>query len=314
MKTKRPGLGIALAFFGALLFGLNASTSKVIMQSGVTAEQIVIFRSLATALLAAAVLVFTKPQAFRVHKSEWKFLISFGIFGVALMQWAYSNAVNNLPIGIALLIEYTAIVLVPLVSILLFKEKVHPRLWFGVVLVLGGLVVVSEIWKGGLNPIGVLFAVGAAIFLTVYFIMGERSHRNRDPISTLFYTMLISTVFWLIASPWWTFDISRLSTALNLGGNLASYELPAWMVLLWLGVMGSFMPMMLSYVALGHLSATTVGVVSTAETVFAFLFGYLWLAEKITGLQSVGGLLVLSGILIAQTSRLARAKALIIKE
>jgi len=314
LKTKRPGLGIALAFFGALLFGLNASTSKVIMQSGVTAEQIVIFRSLATALLAAAVLVFTKPQAFRVHKSEWKFLISFGIFGVALMQWAYSNAVNNLPIGIALLIEYTAIVLVPLVSILLFKEKVHPRLWFGVVLVLGGLVVVSEIWKGGLNPIGVLFAVGAAIFLTVYFIMGERSHRNRDPISTLFYTMLISTVFWLIASPWWTFDISRLSTALNLGGNLASYELPAWMVLLWLGVMGSFMPMMLSYVALGHLSATTVGVVSTAETVFAFLFGYLWLAEKITGLQSVGGLLVLSGILIAQTSRLARAKALIIKE
>lgn len=314
MKTKRPGLGIALALFGALLFGLNASTSKVIMQSGVTAEQIVIFRSLATALLAAAVLLFTKPQAFRVHKSEWKFLISFGIFGVALMQWAYSNAVNNLPIGIALLIEYTAIVMVPLVSILLFKEKVHPRIWFGVVLVLGGLVVVSEIWKGGLNPIGVMFAFAAAIFLTVYFIMGERSHRSRDPISTLFYTMLISTVFWLIASPWWTFDVSRLSTALNLGGNLTAFELPAWMVLLWLGVMGSFMPMMLSYVALGHLSATTVGVVSTAETVFAFLFGYLWLAEKITGLQSLGGLLVLSGILIAQTSRLARAKVLVVKE
>lgn len=307
-------MGIALALFGALLFGLNASTSKVIMQSGVTAEQIVIFRSLATALLAALVLLFTKPQAFRVHKSEWKFLISFGIFGVALMQWAYSNAVNNLPIGIALLIEYTAIVMVPLVSILLFKEKVHPRIWFGVVLVLGGLVVVSEIWKGGLNPIGVMFAFAAAIFLTVYFIMGERSHRSRDPISTLFYTMLISTVFWLIASPWWTFDVNRLSTALSLGGNLAAIELPAWIVLLWLGVMGSFMPMMLSYVALGHLSATTVGVVSTAETVFAFLFGYLWLAEKISGLQSLGGLLVLSGILIAQTSRLARAKAQITKE
>ena len=307
-------MGIALALFGALLFGLNASTSKVIMQSGVTAEQIVIFRSLATALLAALVLVFTKPDAFKVHKSEWKFLVSFGIFGVALMQWAYSNAVNNLPIGIALLIEYTAIVLVPLVSILLFKEKVHPRLWFGVVLVLGGLVVVSEIWKGGLNPIGVLFAVGAAIFLTIYFIMGEHSHRNRDPISTLFYTMLISTVFWLIASPWWTFDVGRLSTALSLGGNLSAIDMPAWMVLLWLGVMGSFMPMMLSYVALGHLSATTVGVVSTAETVFAFLFGYLWLAENITGLQSLGGLLVLSGIVIAQTSRFARTKELITKE
>ena len=305
MQLKRPALGIGLAFLAALLFGLNASTSKVIMQSGVTPEQIVIFRSLATALIAGLFVLIRKPSAFRVRRGEWKFLIAFGIIGVALMQWAYSNAVNNLPVGIALLIEYTAIIMVPLASMWLFKAKVQPRLWVGVALVLGGLAVVSQIWQSNLNPIGVLFAFAAAVFLSVYFIMGERSHLGRDPMSTLFYTMLIATVFWLFASPWWTFDTNRLTTALDLSGNLTGIEAPAWLLLIWLGVMGSFAPMAFSYVALGHLSATGVGIVSTAETIFAFLFGYLWLGEKIDGLQTVGGLLVIAGIVIAQTSRVA---------
>ncbi|MEN9970019.1 MAG: hypothetical protein RLZZ229_227 [Actinomycetota bacterium] len=303
---KRPVLGVLLTFLAALLFGLNASTSKVIMQSGVTPEQMVIFRSFATALIAGVVVMVRNPNALKVKASEWKFLLSFGIVGVALMQWAYSNAVKNLPVGIALLIEYTAIVLVPLASILFFKARVQRKLWLGVCLVLVGLVVVSQIWRGGLNPIGVGFAFAAAVFLSVYFIMGERSHNTRDPFSTLFYTMLIATVFWLFASPWWQFDVARLSTSLNLSGNLSNFDVPAWWLLIWLGVMGSFAPMALSYVALGQLSATAVGIISTAETVFAFLFGYLWLGEKINGLQTVGGLLVIAGILIAQTSRVVQ--------
>jgi drug/metabolite transporter (DMT)-like permease len=108
------------------------------MAAGITPEQIVIFRSFATALGAGIALVLTNRQAFRVQKHEWRGLIVFGIFGVALMQWSYSNAVKNLPIGIALLIEYTAIVIVPLVSLWLFKAKVLPRLWLAIVMVLGG--------------------------------------------------------------------------------------------------------------------------------------------------------------------------------
>ena len=303
MKTKNPLLGAILAFTAALLFGLNASTSKIVMLAGVTPEQIVLFRSLATALVGGLILALTNRSAFRVKPSEWKFLISFGIIGVALMQWAYSNAVQNLPVGIALLIEYTAIIIVPAAAWVLFKEKPRQRLWIGVALVLLGLLVVSEIWNSTLNPVGVLFAFGAAIFLSVYFIMGEKSHLSRDPISTLFYTMLISSIFWLVISPWWEFDLQIISEPLDLGGNLSGTLLPGWVMILWIGILGSFVPMMLSFVALGQLSATGVGIISTAETIFAFLFGYLWLGEKINGLQMIGGVLVITGIVVAQLSR-----------
>jgi drug/metabolite transporter (DMT)-like permease len=303
LRTRHPILGVIFALAGVLLFGLNASTSKVVMSSGITPEEIVIFRSFATALGAGIALLLTNRKAFRVKRHEWKGLILFGIFGVALMQWSYSNAVKNLPIGIALLIEYTAIVIVPLVSLWLFKEKVKPRLWFAIVMVLGGLVVVSRIWDGGLNPIGLMFAVMAAVFLSFYFLMGEHTLKKRDAMSTLFYSMTISAVFWLIVSPWWNFEPSTLMQEVSLTGNLSQLELPLWMLMVWVGIFGSFLPMLFSYLALVHLSATSVGVISTGETVTAFFFAWAWLNEKIDGVQALGGILVVAGIVLAQTSR-----------
>jgi drug/metabolite transporter (DMT)-like permease len=304
MRTKHPVLGVIFALSGVLLFGLNASTSKVVMSSGITPEEIVIFRSFATAVGAAIALAITNRKAFRVQRHEWLKLILFGIFGVALMQWSYSNAVKNLPIGIALLIEYTAIVIVPLVSLWLFREKVKTRLWFAIVMVLGGLVVVSRIWDGGLNPVGLMFAVMAALFLSFYFIMGEHTLRKRDALSTLFYSMSISAVFWLILTPWWNFEPAILAQEVSLTGNLSELELPIWALLLWVGIFGSFLPMLFSFLALVHLSATSVGVISTGETVTAFFFAWAWLNEKIDGIQALGGILVISGIVLAQTSRI----------
>lgn len=286
-----------------MLFGLNASTSKVVMSSGITPEEIVIFRSLATALGAGIALFLTNRKAFAVTRHEWRGLILFGIFGVALMQWSYSNAVKNLPIGIALLIEYTAIVIVPLVSLWLFKEKVLPRLWFAIVMVLGGLVVVSRIWDGGLNPVGLMFAVMAALFLSFYFLMGEHVLKKRDTLSTLFYSMCISGLFWLIVTPWWNFKPDILIQEVSLTGNLDQVEVPLWAMLAWIGVFGSFLPMLFSFLALVHLSATSVGVISTGETVMAFFFAWAWLNEKIDGIQALGGVLVVAGIVLAQTSR-----------
>ena len=303
MIKKRPTLGVIYAVSGALLFGVNASTSKVIMATGVEGSQIVLFRSFATAAIAAAILLFTKRSAFRVAKSEWPMLLGFGVVGVALMQWAYSMAVANLQVGIALLIEYTAIVWVPIAAMVLFKEKVRARIWVGVALVLSGLVVVSNLSLDGLSLVGVGFAFMASATLTVYFIMGERTQVGRDSMSTLFYTMTISVVFWLIFSPWWNFDWSNYGDAVSLDGNLAAVSVPAWVLLVWLGVMGSFVPMMLSYKALTHLSATGVGIASTAETVFAFIFGLLWLGELISLNQLLGGILVIAGIVVSQTAR-----------
>jgi drug/metabolite transporter (DMT)-like permease len=301
--TKKPALGVLMALGASLLFGLNASTTKVIIDAGITPEQVVLFRCFASAMLAGFVVLFTDPGALRVKKSEWKSILAFGVIGVALMQWAYSNAVSNLPIGIALLIEYTAIVIVPIASIWLFRERISRQTWTGAALVIFGLLVVSNLWQGGLNLKGLAYAFTAAVCLSVYFIMGEHGQKNRSAMSLLFYSMLVASSFWLIASPWWHFDAARLVEPVNLTGTLTGVSVPGWALMLWLGTMGSFSPMLLTYASLRHLSATAVGIASTAETVFAFIFAWVWLGQEVSSLQLLGGLLVISGIVLAQTSR-----------
>jgi drug/metabolite transporter (DMT)-like permease len=120
------------------------------------------------------------------------------------------------------------------------------------------------------------------------------------------YGMGISTLIFLFSANLPGFDLALLGQPLDLSGNLAGNSVPLWGMLIWLGLFGSFAPMVLSYLALRHLSATVVGVVATAETVMAALFALLWLGELITTTQALGSMVVIAGILLAQTARKER--------
>jgi drug/metabolite transporter (DMT)-like permease len=308
VANRNPTVGITAVSFAALMFGFNASTVKIILGTEISPEQLVLFRTAITALIAGIVLFFTNKKAFKLTKKELPVLVFYGVFGVALMQWSYSNAVSLLPISVALLIEYTAIVIVPLVSLLLFKEKVRPRLWFGIAAVLIGLAIVSNIWNSALNPLGVAWAIMAAVCLSIYFLIGEHTQRKRDAMSTLFYTFAVAAIFWAIMNLINPGKVIDINLEFNLGGNLSAISMPVWAGLLWIGIMGSYIPMLLDYIALGNLSATAVGVIATAETVFATVFAWAWLNESMTTLEVIGGLIVVAGIILAETSRASSIK------
>jgi drug/metabolite transporter (DMT)-like permease len=162
--------------------------------------------------------------------------------------------------------------------------------------------VVSQIWAGGLNPAGVGFALLAAVLLAFYFLMGQHSGLTRDPLSTMFYTMTISSLFWFIVNGGKAVPFD-LGASVPLTGNLADVITPLWVPLLWLTVMGSFAPMAMGFIALKLTTAAKVSITQTAEPVFAFIFGWLWLGQSIGWLQGLGGALVVFGILLAQKTR-----------
>ena len=291
------------AVIAAILFGLNASTTKVIIEAGINAEQVVFIRSLFSLVLALSWALISNRRELFVKPKMLPRLFVLGVIGVGMLQWTYSMSLVRLPVGIALLIEYTAVLWVPIVALVLFKEKVSKVIWVGAALVIGGLAVVAQIWDTQLDPYGILLAFGAAISLTIYFITGERIQRVLPTNVVLAYGMFFATLFFLPLSNFGNFDFSIISASLDLTGNLAGIEVPMWGALIWLGVLGSFVPMAFSYLALRHLSATVVGIIATSETVLAFGFALAWLGEIITLTQALGGIVVVIGILIAQTAR-----------
>ncbi len=303
MSQKHPTLGAIFALIAAILFGLNASTTKVIIEAGINAEQVVFIRSLFSFVLALCWALIANRKELLVKPKMLPRLFVLGVIGVGMLQWTYSMSLVRLPVGIALLIEYTAVLWVPIVALVLFKEKVSKVIWLGAALVIGGLAVVAQIWDTQLDPYGMLLAFGAAISLTIYFITGERIQRVLPTNVALAYGMFFATLFFLPLSNFGSFNFGIISSNLDLTGNLDGVEVPMWGALIWLGVLGSFVPMAFSYLALRHLSATVVGIIATSETVLAFGFALAWLGELITLTQALGGIVVVVGILIAQTAR-----------
>ena len=109
----------------ATLFAVNGSVSKVVLDSGLSSLELAQIRATCAALGLLGFLLALARPALRVGRRELLFLAAFGIFGVALVQWLYFVAIERLPIGIALLLEFTAPLLVALWARFAWHEHVR---------------------------------------------------------------------------------------------------------------------------------------------------------------------------------------------
>jgi drug/metabolite transporter (DMT)-like permease len=296
-------MGYFYALLAAFLFGANGSVSKVIIEAGFSALQLTQMRVLGAAAISGLVLLILDRRSFRLPSRQWPVIIVLGVVGVGLLQATYALAIALLPVGIALLLEYLAVLIVAVVAFFFFKEKVHIRLWMAIALVIAGLIVVAEIWASTLNPVGVLWALGAAMALATYFLVGERQLKTISPLALSFWTMTVATVFWAPFSEWWRLTSETFTTTSSLGGNLENIAVPVWFLIVWNVTLGSFAPFLLSLSALKRLSATAAGIVATSEIIFAFVTAWLWLQESLNSWQVIGATVVFGGIVIAQTAR-----------
>ena len=299
-------MGYLFALLSAALFGANGTTTKLLVLGGLQPQQLTLFRSLGTTIIAGIVLLIVNRHAFRMPPRQLLTMAILGVTGIALLQACYGGALGRLPVGIALLLEYTGVLFVALVGFFVFKEKVKARLWVAIGLVLAGLVVVAQLWNSRLDPLGVVLALGAAVMLTIYFVVGERQVAATSPLAVAFWTGLFAAAFWAIFSGWWTMSPTIFVTPVEIGGSHGHFDVPLWLPLTSAVVLGSFLPFLLGFYALKHLPATAAGIVASSEVLFAFLVAWLWLGEGLDLVQLLGAAVVLVGIMLAQTARVGK--------
>lgn len=305
LRIRRLRVGYAMATAAAALFAMNGSVSKVILDEGeLTALRLTELRATGAALALAAFLALAAPHRLRFRREELGILLLYGIVGFSLVQWLYFVAIERLPIGIALLLEFTAPVLVALWARLVWREPVRRRVWAALGLALGGLALVAEVWQEArLNGVGVAAALIAAAALATYFVAGEHATSRRDPVSLLCLSLGVSALFWAAVQPWWSFPFGSLDETVPLGGALEGANAPVWALSAWMIVLGTILPFALSLGALRHLPATRVSIIAMTEVVLGALVAWLWLGETLSAAQLVGGGVVLVGVILAQTSR-----------
>jgi drug/metabolite transporter (DMT)-like permease len=293
-----------MALGASLLWGMNGAVSKVTLVGAFSSLELVELRSLGAFVVLAAALLVIAPQTLRVRRAELPALIAFGIAGLAFVQLLYLIAIRRLDVGVALLIEYTAPVLVALYARFVLKERVRNRVWAAIALALVGLALIVDVAHGiTLDGIGVIASIAAAFAYAVYIVLAERSVGERSVVSLLCYGFGFASLFWAFVAPWWNFPFHVLGEDVSLLGNLAEHRAPVWLLMTSNVLIGTVIPFFLLIRALRHLSGTRVAIAAMAEPVIATIVAWAWLGEALGTAQLVGAAIVLAGIGLAQTAR-----------
>jgi drug/metabolite transporter (DMT)-like permease len=303
-QHRRPRVGYAMVAVAATLFAINGVVSKVILASGISSLRLSEVRSAGALVGLLLVVLVTGPARLRPRPHELPVLAVFGICGLAFVQWFYFLAIHRLAIGIALLIQYLAPLLVALWARFAFHEPVRRRIWYALALALLGLGLIAGAGKGGtISATGVAFAFAAALSYALYILLAEHQLAGRDAVSLLAWGFAFASLFWAIVAPWWSFPGHRIGATVSLLGHLSHHSLPVWGLMAWMIVLGTLVPFLLIVTALHHLSATRVGITAMLEPVIAIVLAWAWLGESLSASELVGAAVVLAAIVLAQTAR-----------
>src|SRR3954469_3247702 len=175
-KTARAGAGVALALVSATSFGLSGPLGRGLMDAGWSAAAAVAVRVLLGGAVLVPVAVVQLRGRWGVLRRQLPLVAVFAAVPVAGCQLAYFTAITRIPVGVALLIEYTAPLAV--VGWLWLRHGQRPtRLTvLGAVIGVAGLVLVLDLAAGRVDVVGIGSALLAMVGAAFFFVLSSRDH------------------------------------------------------------------------------------------------------------------------------------------
>jgi drug/metabolite transporter (DMT)-like permease len=291
---------------GALLFSFNGVIITLVLDH-MTAYRLGQVRAIGSFLLLFTVFYIKARKSLAATKREVPTLLLYGVFGFAMVQLGYLISIGrNVPLGLVLIIEFTAPIWIVLWIKFVYKKDVARNMWLGIAASLIGLSLVAKVWDGlSFDFIGIMGAVGSSIMLAFYFLMGERQGAKRSPEAITVWGMGGAALFWLFALPVWNFPFSIFTEQINMQGALDAYQLPGWALIAWVIIPGTMLPYLLVLNGLHILDASKASVIGMLEPVIGGLFAWIWLSQSWTPIQLLGAVAVLFGIYVADKTKLA---------
>ncbi|GAB3650287.1 EamA family transporter [Glycomyces tarimensis] len=297
MSSPRAALGVALVLMASVFFGVCGPFGKVVIQAGLTPLQVTWLRVLGVGLLAVAVAIAPFIRARRDGpRPPLAALALFGLTAIAAVQAFYFIAVERLPVGIALLLEFMGPIVVVAWVKFVRRNPLPRAAVIGALLSVTGLCIVVEVWAGlRLDAIGLLAGSAAAACQATYFLSGERLTAKVDVRVLLAVGFTVGTIALTPLAAPWAMNWASLSSEVTLLG-VGTTSLASLVAL----ILCTAVAYTLGLSGLRFLAAPVAGAIGYAEVVVAALAAWAMLGEALTAPQIIGGLVVIAGVFTAQ--------------
>lgn len=295
-SVSRVPAGLAFAVVSSLSFGLSGAVARGLLDTGWSPGATTLIRVSVAALVVLPLGLVALRGRWELLRRNASLVLTYGVLAVAGAQFCYFSAVQHMQVAPALLIEYTAPAAVVVWLWLRHGQRPGPVTLAGAGLAVLGLVLVLDVVSGAdLSVPGVLWALGAMVGATAYFLISADEDNGLPPLSLAAGGLVVGAValgllglVGLLPMEAGTADVSYAGAA---GGTVAW-----WVPVLVLGLVTAALAYTSGIAAGRRLGSRLASFVALTEVLAAVVAAWLLLGELPRGIQLVGGLVVLAGV------------------
>lgn len=299
------GGGLLIALVAALTFGTSGAFIKPLLEAGWSPAAAVTVRVITGGLVLAPLAIFSLRGRWKtLWVGRWR-VLGMAAVGVAGTQLAYFAAIQRIPVGTGILIEYMAPLLLVAVAWVMTRKVPQVVVLVGSVVALAGLVLVVSPAPGArLDPIGLGFALLAMVGCAVYYVVAARPSDGLPSVALAAVGLLLGGVMLLIAGLLGLLPLEAPLVEVDLFGTATAW----WVPMLIVGVVGTAIAYATSIRAGEILGSRLASFVGLLEVVAATFYAWLLLGERLEPLQLLGGVLILVGIAFVRSEKAASEK------
>jgi drug/metabolite transporter (DMT)-like permease len=281
--------GVLYVFLSAAGFGVMSIFTVYAYEAGAVVTTLLFLRF----LLAAALfflLLLVKREPLRISKQQGVALFCLGGVLYTLQSFSFFSAVSYIPPSLAALLLYTFPVYVAVLSYFVEKETLKKKTVLAMLLSMAGLAMVLGTSFGGIRPIGIVYALAAAMIYSVYIVVGNRVVKGLSSYVTSAYISLFAACS--------TFFAAQANGGIQLG-----FGVQGWLALLGIVFFSTVLAIACFFRGLQLIGSTKASVLSMLEPVVTICFSALLFSETLTWLQLLGGTAVLLGAVLIVANR-----------
>ena len=281
-----------MVLVSAAAFAANSILAKVAYDVGFHVFQLLAIRFVLAAMGMWGIALFLGQNPLRLERGRLLQLFALGFFVYTGQSTAYFLALQTLPASLCVLIVY----IYPSLTVLagwLFLRRAITR-WhltalvssfLGIALLLGGAQFAFA-WA-------LVFAIAAPVIYTTYILLGEKVMAGTPALGASAVIFTGAALAFCILAP--------------IAGQVALPRgLAGWSVGVAIAVIPTMVAISLFMAGLPRVGASRAALLSTIEPVVTVALAAVVLGERLTGVQAVGGLLVVLAVVVVQAAHLWR--------
>jgi drug/metabolite transporter (DMT)-like permease len=292
--------GLVFAIGSSAGFSTSGALAKSLIDAGWSPAAAVTVRITVAALVLAIPAAVVMRGRWSALRQAGGMIIAYGLLAVAGAQLCYFNAIQHLPVGVALMIEYMGTVLV--VGWMWARHGHRPRrlTLAGAAAAIGGLALVLGLSGAGrLDAVGVIWALGAAFGLAAFFILAA-GQTDLPPVALASTGMGAGAVVLLILGGAGVLPLHATFSSVTLAGHQVSWLIPV----ACLALVAAVFAYLAGIVGARLLGAKLASFVGLTEVLFAVLIAWVLLGQLPTRMQLLGGVLIVCGIALVRIDEL----------